>query len=101
MKIVCAGIYCESAGGAILIDGVFNQTGRDITSCILTPASIITPIWSALAPDLVLSCWSDDGVNWQPGGAWRTLYATLKAAKNATDFVQISAHPLYSSDLSG
>lgn len=94
VKIVGWGIYNTNGGGAILCSTIASIGGIDIDSAYaVVPTEILTPIWAAIAPDLVLSCWADSHTFWQSGGAWRTMYSRFKSAYNNTDYVQICANP--------
>lgn len=95
VTIVVAGIYNSNGGGAITITGVGQVSGLDVTTANTTPLAIFTPIWTGLAPDIVLSLWADAGTEWDAGGAWRTFYANAKAAYNPTDYIQISRNISY------
>lgn len=97
VRFICGGLYYNNAGGAVLIDGVFNQTGREITGgSALVPDSIFTPVYTAISPDLWLVCHADGAFEYDAGGGWRSLYAKCKAIKNATDFVMVGPHAMLS-----
>lgn len=98
INIVAVGMYNSNGGGAILITSdVTAKGGLDLVDTITTPSAVINPIWAGFAPDVVLSRWADAYTEWQTGGRWRTLYATLKAAYNPTDYIQIGPHYMNSS----
>lgn len=89
VTVITTGIYYTNGGGVVWMP-VCSFAGTDVSQAIQTPLAVFTPIWTALAPDFVISAWADPASDWETGGAWRTFYANAKAAKNATDFIQFS-----------
>jgi len=71
-----------------------NTSGHQLSEAIQTPSAIITPVYTALAPDVVLSEWLDPPAAWDSGGDFRTLYTALSAIKSDTDWIQIGPHPV-------
>jgi hypothetical protein len=67
--------------------------GIDVAQSATTPAAIFDPVWSAIAPDFVLTCWADGANNWQTGGAFSQFYDHANSLKSATDWIVISANP--------
>jgi hypothetical protein len=90
--VLFGGIYSTDGGGVIWMP-VGALGGIDIGQSVTTPASILNPVWSALAPDFVLSCWADEAREWQPGGAFRQFHGIASGAFPSTDWIQISANP--------
>lgn len=95
IKLIAWGLYYHNSGGVVVVNGVFNETGRDLVSWPNCPDGIFNPAYDAIAPDLVFSCWADPASEWDSGGNWRTQYARMIARKSTTDFVQISKHRNY------
>ena len=42
----------------------------------------------------MLSCWADDGAEWDEGGDFDLYFDKFQAAYSGTDWIQMSAHPL-------
>lgn len=93
VDIVFTGIYNANGGGVIDMP-VCNGVGNQVTESITCPSDIFTPIWTALAPDVVLSRWLDPKEAWDSGGAFRTFYTSATAAFASTDWIQIGPHPI-------
>jgi hypothetical protein len=93
VDIVFTGIYNTNGGGVIDMP-VCNGVGHQVTEAITCPSAIFAPIWTALAPDVVLSRWLDPKEAWDSGGAFRTLYTNATAAFASTDWIQIGPHPI-------
>ena len=93
--IVGWGIYKSDGVGVIPIDGMFNQGGIDISVGNATTDAIMSPIWTALAPTLVLSSWAErESTDWAPGGHWPSWVTRRQADVAATDWVIIAANPI-------
>lgn len=86
------GIY-QSNGGGVIWMPVCQNSGHDVSQAITTPAAVFNPVWDALAPDFVLTCWADAASNWEAGGAFRTFYAAAAAQQEETDWIVVSANP--------
>lgn len=90
--ILFTGIYQKDGGGVIWMP-VGARGGIDVVQSITTPLEVFDPVWSALAPDFVLTCWADGASEWQPDGAFRQFYEHANSIHGATDWVVISANP--------
>lgn len=111
VDIILSGIYNTNGGGVIWMENFTNAAGHDIYQCLATPTEIFNPIWTRLAPDMVLSEWADGAEAWidapytdlggtaRSTGAYRIFYAQAKAAFSATDYVMISNHSMYAPSL--
>lgn len=92
VTVLLPGIY-NSDGGGVIAMPVAQMSGLDLTQAITTPAAVFNPLWTGLAPDVVVSIFADDATNWDSGGAFRTFYAAATALRAQTDWVQISRNP--------
>jgi len=90
---VASGIYSTNGGGVVMIDCMRN-VGHQLTQAIQTPSAIVTPIWTAFNPDLVISSWLDPAAAWNSGGAFRTFYDATQAIDPQCDWIQIGPNPI-------
>jgi hypothetical protein len=87
-----AGIYASDGGGGMLMT-LGNQNGYSPSQGIVS-SEILTPIWTGLAPDMVVSCFrEDDETQWNVGGAFNDFYLATKAIKPETDWLLVGMHP--------
>lgn len=93
--VVVTGIYNSNGGGVISMPNFSQISGLDVSQAITTPSAVFAPIWTGLAPDIVMSLWADTGTEWDSGGAFRTFYAASKTAYGPTDWIQISRNISY------
>jgi len=94
VKIIGAGVYYHEGGGVINFGELFYEGGVDFPNPNTTPAAILNPILADMQLDCVISCWADDGANWDDGGGFDLFYDKFIAQYAGTDFVQLSTHPL-------
>ena len=78
VTVVAPGIFNTNGGGVIWIGGPSTDGGLEVPYLLLTPDDVFYPIWRGLRPDLVLSCWADTYLEWEPGGAFRTFYDKVR-----------------------
>lgn len=69
VKVVGYGIYHTGAnGGVVICDGLLNMSGHNLSEEVATPAAIVTPILTSVAPDLVISRMADFSFQWETAG---------------------------------
>lgn len=99
VKLVVWGYYTHNQGGVVTVRGMANMTGRDVSQWALCTDAVFAPIWTGIAPDLVVSRWADGGADWDAGGAFDVQYARIKTLKPSCDFAQLSMGPVYGGPL--
>lgn len=90
--ILFTGIYATDGGGVIWMP-VAARGGIDVAQSVTTPAEVFDPVWKALAPDFVLTCWADSANEWEVGGAFRRFYDRATDLRPETDWILVSASP--------
>lgn len=90
--ILFTGIYATDGGGVIWMP-IAARGGIDVAQSVTTPAEIFDPVWKALAPDFVMTCWADAANEWEVGGAFRKFYEHATAIRSETDWILVSASP--------
>ena len=90
--VLFGGIYATDGGGVIWMP-VGALGGIDVAQSATTPASILNPVWAALAPDFVITCWADAASEWEPDGAFRRFHSSVTTVFPATDWILVSANP--------
>lgn len=88
VKIIAIGLFQSTGVGAIHLRGLANLQGIDVVNYGNVPDAIFTPIWTALAPDLVVSHYADGPEEWQDQKLGLTSVVT-----NATSTITFAAYP--------
>ena len=90
--IIIAGVYCSDGGGVIWMpfEAASGMSPSEVASI---PNAIMTPIWTGLAPDLILTAFLETGgTEWEAGGGFRSIYDQTQAIFPATDWVMVGPH---------
>jgi hypothetical protein len=88
VKIIAIGLFQSTGVGVIHLKSLANLAGIDIVNYGKIPDAIFTPIWTALAPDLVVAHYADIPEEWQDQKLGLTSVVT-----NGTSTITFAAYP--------
>ena len=82
------GLYNSTGTGVIWCANLARTGGLDLVNFSGVPDAIFTPIWTAVAPDLVISCYADAPYDWQD-----EKLALTNVVTNGTNTITFAAYP--------
>ena len=85
--------YNANKIGVINISGLWDGSSADYSTYPAVADAVLNPIWTALAPDLVVMCTNDPAAQFDVGGGTRALYDKTQALRAATDWIIVGPHP--------
>lgn len=88
VKIIAAGLYQSAGIGCIEMRGIANLSGIDVTSFGAVPDAIFNPMWTALAPDMVVSNFADAPEDWH-----EEKLGLQSVVTNGTTTITFAAYP--------